>query len=288
MPTTSAPMVRRIANLGGRFVAGSQHGGVDAFGHGNAQFRGHALGDVAITRANRLPTYPGSAAPANRRWGRPAGFDPCRLMWSEISTSPPRSSERLMPPAALVNTMERTPMRPQHAHAVRHLRRRIAFVEMRAAGHHRHVAARPACRRSACRRGRPPWRRASPESRQYGISTRSVSSSANAPRPLPSTTPMAGRSAVRLSIRVWLRRSQQHSRDAGRHEIGHGARGHRAQSQARQIRLAARRQRADAADLNGDRAEIGETAQRVSGDDERARIERWPSSGPASETPRIR
>ena len=46
---------------------------------------------------------------------------------------------RLMPPAALVNTMERTPSEPQHAHAESHLRGRIAFVEVGAAGHHGHV-----------------------------------------------------------------------------------------------------------------------------------------------------
>ena len=51
-----------------------------------------------------------------------------------------------MPPAALVNTMERTPSAPQHAHAEGHLRRRIAFVEVRAAGHHGHFDDRPACR----------------------------------------------------------------------------------------------------------------------------------------------
>ena len=119
---------------------------------------------------------------------------------------------------------------------------------------------------------------------------RSVSSSANAPSPLPSTTPTRGpqRPCGLRCNRLRFVRSQQHSRDAGRHEVRHGPGRHRAQAEPRQVALAGGRQRADAADLNRDRAEIGEAAQRVGGDREGARIERAPSSARVSGTPRIR
>ena len=204
-------------------------------------------------------------------------------MWSEISTRPPRSSARLMPPAALVKTMERTPSGAQHAHAERHLRRRVAFVQVRAPGHHRDVQiaqfAEDQLAGVADRGGSRPAGNLGVRDVRRGRS----SSSANAPRPLPSTTPTPGRSGrAALDESSGFGRSQQHSRDAGRHEVGHGAGGHRPQSQPRQVRFAVGRQRADAADLDGDRAEVGEAAQRVGGDGERARIERAPSSAPVA------
>ena len=54
----------------------------------------------------------GKRGPSESSFGPTSGFEPCRLMWSEISTSPPRSSVRSMPPAALVKTMDRTPSEP--------------------------------------------------------------------------------------------------------------------------------------------------------------------------------
>src|SRR4029078_5451562 len=70
------------------------------------------------------------------------------------------------------------------------------------------------------------------------------------------------------------RASQQEPRDRGRHEVGQCPREHRAQPEARQVVAAGRSQRADAADLDADRAEVGEAAQREGGDGERLRIER--------------
>ena len=69
---------------------------------------------------------------------------------------------------------------------------------------------RPACRRPACRRGRRRSNAGQPGISAYGISTRSASSSANAPRPLPSTTATRGRSA-RAALDVSYSASCDHS-----------------------------------------------------------------------------
>ena len=69
---------------------------------------------------------------------------------------------------------------------------------------------------------------------------------------------------------------QQHAGDAGRHEIRHRPRRDRLQPEPREVRFAARRERADAADLNRDGAEIRKPAQRIRRDRERPRIERVP------------
>ena len=70
---------------------------------------------------------------------------------------------RLMPPAALVNTMDPTPSCRSTRTPYVDLCRRIAFVEMRAPGHHGHVQIAQLSRRRACRHGRRRWMRASPE-----------------------------------------------------------------------------------------------------------------------------
>src|SRR5690606_2573848 len=62
---------------------------------------------------------------------------------------------------------------------------------------------------------------------------------------------------------------RQYTGDGGGHEGGDGAAQHRAQAEARQVLAALRGQAADAADLDRDRAEVGEAAQRV-GRDQRA------------------
>ena len=70
--------------------------------------------------------------------------------------------------------------------------------------------------------------------------------------------------------------SQQRSRNRRGDEVGERAGDHRADAEPRQIVPARRRQRADAAELDADRREVGEAAQREGGDGERARIERRP------------
>src|ERR1700691_5967480 len=104
----------------------------------------------------------------------------------------------------------------------------------------------------------------------------SANSSAKAPNPLPRTT--ATRGSRPVTLRIYATASgilQKHARDAGRHEIGHGSGGHSFQAHARQIGFAARRQRSDSADLDRDGTEVGKTAQRISSDGERVRIEVW-------------
>src|SRR5436305_8354614 len=68
--------------------------------------------------------------------------------------------------------------------------------------------------------------------------------------------------------------SEKESSDRGGHEIRQRAGEHRAEAEPRQVVAPVWRQRADAADLDADRAEVREAAQRESRDRERLRIER--------------
>src|SRR5262245_50770133 len=117
----------------------------------------------------------------------------------------------------------------------------------------------------------------------YGIVVASASRLAKSPRPEPSTTATSAASdpgtraftAATASSTFWryvISHSQQESRDRRGDEVRQGAGEHRAQSEARQVVAPRRRERADAADLDADRAEVGEAAQRERGDRERLRI----------------
>src|ERR1700761_1494752 len=66
---------------------------------------------------------------------------------------------------------------------------------------------------------------------------------------------------------------QQHTDYGCGHEVGHGAGEHGAQAEARELVAAFGDERADAADLNADGAEVGEAAEREGGDSEGARVE---------------
>src|SRR3989449_6603767 len=67
--------------------------------------------------------------------------------------------------------------------------------------------------------------------------------------------------------------SQQHPRQRRRQEVRERPRDHGAEPEPRQVVLTVRRERADAADLYADRADVGEPAQREGGDGERYRVE---------------
>src|SRR5690242_19851821 len=128
----------------------------------------------------------------------------------------------------------------------------------------------------------------------YGSATASVSVFANSPSPEPSTTATSGIPALsRISAAASSTRSKyggsiirrsgpchgrshaerakgmstqpqlkQKPRNRRRDEVRQRAREHRAQSQPREIVAPGRRQRADPADLDPDRAEVRESAQR--------------------------
>src|SRR5580700_4384165 len=55
---------------------------------------------------------------------------------------------------------------------------------------------------------------------------------------------------------------QQHAGDRSRHKIGHGASQHRTNTQSCQFTTLIRSECADTADLDSDRTEVGESAQR--------------------------
>ena len=67
---------------------------------------------------------------------------------------------------------------------------------------------------------------------------------------------------------------EKHGDDAGGHQVRHGSGQHGAEAKPRKIVAAVGDQRADAADLHADGAEVGEAAQRKGGDGESARSER--------------
>ena len=60
----------------------------------------------------------------------------------------------------------------------------------------------------------------------------------------------------------------------GRQEVGQRAREHGAEAEPGEVALALRRERADAADLDPHRAEVGEPRERERGDGEGPRVER--------------
>src|SRR5207247_517847 len=66
---------------------------------------------------------------------------------------------------------------------------------------------------------------------------------------------------------------QQQPRQRRRQEVRERPRDHGAEPEPRQVVLTVRRERADAADLYADRADVGEPAQREGGDGERYRVE---------------
>ena len=137
----------QIADLRGRLVARPQHGRVHAFGQGDAQLRRPPAWPFRGTAASRLRTCRESAARSESSFGPTSGI---RALQVDVvgDQHQPAALERQVDAAGGVGEHHGAHAQaPQHAHAENHLRRRIAFVEMRAAGHHRHVRARRACRR---------------------------------------------------------------------------------------------------------------------------------------------
>src|SRR5271169_5186722 len=122
--------------------------------------------------------------------------------------------------------------------------------------------------------------------------TASAMPSAKSPSPEPSTSAISGRSAVfeRTNSATAPAREnssrgtdwvatvtrgsrQQYSHNRSRHQVCHGSGEHGAEAQPGQFAALVLRQRADAADLYADGAEVGESAECEGGDGERARVE---------------
>src|SRR6266478_1629349 len=129
----------------------------------------------------------------------------------------------------------------------------------------------------------------------YGIFVELANSSAKAPRPEPSTRAMRGRSFVfeKTDFAACSARSNssfqaafflvaieecfalgKHADDRGGHQVGHSAGKHGADAELRELAAALRSERADAANLNADGAEVRKATKRESGDGEGSRIER--------------
>ena len=202
-----------------------------------------------------------------------------------------------MPPAALVRISVRTPSRPRTRVANVDRPEVVPLVEVRPPRR----ARRRACPPTAPTTSVPAWP-ITAEAGQFGnLAVRNrrrvcCSPAAKSPSPDPSTMatsgtladPAAQRLDGLLGTLVRSRRSQQEPRDRRGDEVGERAGQHRAQPEARQVVPARRRQRADAADLDADRAEVREAAQRERRDGERAGIERRASSGRAASRRRTR
>src|SRR5262245_26738365 len=124
----------------------------------------------------------------------------------------------------------------------------------------------------------------------YGTTVAAPRLSPKAPSPEPSTIAISGtlpslrrsHAAASSTRSKYVRRSvtfitsQQHRGDARRHEVRERAGEHRAQAEPREIVTPIRHERADAADLDADRREVREPAERERGHRERARIQRIP------------
>src|ERR1700729_145618 len=83
---------------------------------------------------------------------------------------------------------------------------------------------------------------------------------------------MRSRSSSACAIMFLL--SQQHTDNRCRHEVGHGSGEHGAQAEPGELVAALRDECADAADLDADGTEVGESAEGEGGDGEGAWIER--------------
>src|SRR5208283_1840025 len=94
------------------------------------------------------------------------------------------------------------------------------------------------------------------------------------PKPTPASVARF-RNSRRVSCGKWSGiSSQQNSRKAGRHVGSEQAAAHRAKTDFGHLTAAFRRERTDAADLEGDAREMRKPARRGGGNGEAARIER--------------
>ena len=202
-----------------------------------------------------------------------------------------------MPPAALVRMSVRTPSRPRTRVANVDRPEVVALVEVRAARERRDPP--PGRGPDDELPGMPDHRRApaSSGSRRTGSSRVRAARRRNRParaehdgrRPATDRRPAAQRTRRPAARAVVVAsRSQQEPGDRRGDEVRERAGQHRAQAEPRQVVPARRRQRADAADLDADRAEVREAAQREGRDRERARIERRASSARAASRRRTR
>ena len=205
-----------------------------------------------------------------------------------------------MPPAALVRIAARIPIRAEHAHRKNHFLQRVSFIEMHAALHRGHGNVAHFADHQASGVADRPSSAGSREFSRTECASRRSSSSAKAPKPEPSTSAIFGRSFVVLredessrairpateetsvcsplrlrdsSLTCGAHRNMIPTIDADIRFAMVPASMARMPSRARSS-LFIRRQRADAADLNSNRAEIREAAQREGGDGKRTRIER--------------
>ena len=144
----------------------------------------------------------GKRVPSDSSFGPTSAEVPCRLTWSEMRTSCPGRKSTLIPPAAFVTTSERMPSAPSTRTPKTTSISADSLVQMRPAAHHRHRRPHRASRARALPHAPRRWTPASPGSREYGTSTRSSSSSASPPRPLPRTTPTRGSRSEASRIRA--------------------------------------------------------------------------------------
>ena len=186
----------------------------------------------------------------------------------------------------------------EHARRERHRPQVVPFVEVRAARPAPRRAARRACRRPAV----PAWPMTVDAGQCGMLAVRhrhGVGRACRRSRRGPSRARWRRRArrrrGSRTSVRGGLRpgrsspiASQQEPGDRRGHEVGQRAGEHRAQAEPRQVVPPVRRQRADAADLDADRAEVGEPAQREGRDRERLADRASPSAARAASRRRTR
>src|SRR5713226_7120636 len=230
----------------------------------------------------------GNRGPNRSSFGPESGFTPCSLMWSSSTTRHPWADSRLIPPAAFVRITARIPIR-----AITRIGNAASF-----AAYPSYRCTRPCIPATATSStfpttSFPAWPIAVERGKcgifSYAIRAASENSSANAPSPEPSTSPIRGRSFVFDKMNFAARSARAKSslallafvfipctasRQSKRTSGSHRSCEHRADSKPGELPALPRRECADAPDLDPDGAEICKPAQRERGNREGPRIER--------------
>jgi hypothetical protein len=179
----------QIVNLGGRFVTGSEQGGVDAFVQRHSEFGGFFARDCAIVFWSRRASCRESARRSGRHWRRLADSF---LQIDVVADQDQRALLIIQIDASrgIGEDDGANSHASEDAHGEGDLLRRIAFVKMHAALHHGDGTA-PALPMTIC----PAWPMAVERGKAgmsaKGIRVASVSESAKPPRPEPRTNRFA-------------------------------------------------------------------------------------------------
>ena len=199
MPTASAPIARRYADLGRRLVARPVQARRRRRARAARPFVAAARSATARSRFEYTSVMSGNRGPNRSSFGPMSGLVPIRLMWSSITISAPCENDVLMPPAALVSSSVFTPSAAIDARREDDGRHRVALRRSARAP----TAPPPACPRTVPTTSLPAWpitvAGGQPGNRLVGHArSASPTCDAKSPSPEPSTMAMAGAAGIAL------------------------------------------------------------------------------------------